>query len=521
MHPSSATYPHSVERTFTLAFERLQRQNPAAADLLTVCCFLASDEIPEALLIKGMPHLTKELQAVLSDPFRLHTTFQDLLTHALLRRNAQVGTLSVHHLVQMVLREQMPEAAQRMWIQRLIRLLDRLFLIAYDRRDTEQWAWYEQVLPHAQNVSQLAEHWQLVSPELGSLLYKAAVYLFHRARYEQAEALYLGAISVQERALGRDHPATAFSLNGLASLYCNLGRYTEAETLALRTLSIYEQKLKRGHHALASPLENLARLAYQQERYAEAEALASRALSLRERNTRSNHSNLGLSLYLKANIQRVQGRYEQAEALYQHALHLYQKGLRPELIDVALLIDDFAMLSLYQGRWEEAEQRYQEALHVWERYQELHHPAHAECLEHYAELLKHQQREQEANSYHLRAQDMRSRCQAVPQAVQQTLPVSMGREADEDRERDLFETFLQECCVLSSQTSCRAADLWHVYQEWMQPQEQGMLLSRQAFTFQLKARGCYPARTNTSRIWHGIELKIASQAGTLPSGSRT
>jgi tetratricopeptide (TPR) repeat protein/transcriptional regulator with XRE-family HTH domain len=516
MHPSSATYPRSVERTFTLAFERLQRQNPVAADLLIVCCFLAPDEIPEALLIRGASHLNVELEAMISDPFQLHMTFKDLLTYALLRRNTQTETLSVHHLVQTVLKEQMPEAVQRVWIERLIRLLDQLFLIEYGRKDTKHWAWYEQVLPHAHNLFQLAKHWQLVSSELGSLLCKVARYLFHKARYEQAEPLYLHAISVQERVLGTNHPDTAFSLNGLASLYCDLGRYEEAEALALRALSICEQNLESGHHILAISLENLARLAYQQGRYEEAEILASRAFSLRERNSRPGHPDIGLSLHLKANVYRAQCRYDQAESLYQYTLQLYQKSLEHDHIDIALLVDDFATLSVHLGRWEEAEQRYQEALRVWEKHQELDHPAHARCLEHYAELLGQRQREQEANSYRLQAREMQTKHKAVPQTTWQVFPASMGSEVDEDSETGLFETFLQECCVLSSQTSCRAADLWSTYQIWMQTHEKVIFLSRQAFTFQLKAKGCRPARTNTSRIWFGIELKVGSQVGTLP-----
>jgi transcriptional regulator with XRE-family HTH domain len=413
VYSSSATYPRSVEGTFTLAFERLQQQNPVAADLLRVCCLLAPTDIPEELFIKGASHLSEELQAALSDPFRHHVIFKDLLACALLRRNAQNETLCIHPLVQMVVKEQMPEAVQKLWVERLIRLLDQLFLIEPGQQDMKYWARLEWVLLHAHQVLQQADHWQLVSVELGSLLCKAAMHLFHRQRYEQAEEFYRRAILVQERALGMDHPGTAFSLNSLASLYCAMGRYQEVETLVVRTLSIYEQKPEAGHHVLVGLLENLSQLAYQQERYAEAEAWASRARALQERNAQSDHIDLGLSLYLKANIYRAWGRYEQAETPCQQTLPLSQKSVGSEQID-------------------------------------------------------------------------------------------------EDRMTDLFETFLQDCCVLSAETSCRAADLWSTYQEWLQTQEKGIRLSRQAFAFQLKAKGCFPARTNTARIWYGIGLKASS-----------
>jgi phage/plasmid-associated DNA primase len=73
-------------------------------------------------------------------------------------------------------------------------------------------------------------------------------------------------------------------------------------------------------------------------------------------------------------------------------------------------------------------------------------------------------------------------------------------------EEGLFETFLHQCCVLSAQSTCRAADLWQAYQKWVLTQKEAMPLSRQAFSFRLKMKGCSQTRTNAHRIWCGIEL---------------
>src|SRR5205814_6116651 len=40
-------YPHTVATTWSLSFEQVEQQNPAAADLLRLCAFLAPDAIPE------------------------------------------------------------------------------------------------------------------------------------------------------------------------------------------------------------------------------------------------------------------------------------------------------------------------------------------------------------------------------------------------------------------------------------------------------------------------------------------
>jgi hypothetical protein len=49
----STDYPHSVATTWLLSFQKVQQANPAAAELLELCSFLAPDHIPEELIRDG------------------------------------------------------------------------------------------------------------------------------------------------------------------------------------------------------------------------------------------------------------------------------------------------------------------------------------------------------------------------------------------------------------------------------------------------------------------------------------
>ncbi|HET8840189.1 MAG TPA: helix-turn-helix transcriptional regulator, partial [Ktedonobacteraceae bacterium] len=191
--PFSVNYPRSVEQTFTQAFERLRQQNQLAADLLLFCSFLAPDEIPEVLLNQMMSQLPDKFQADLSQPFRLSTAIKDLLGSALIRRNTHTKTLVVHCLVQTVLREQLPEAIQRIWIERLLHLLDQHFLVEHRR-------WCGQLAPHAQMVLQLADSLKITSAPASSLLLKTAAFLFEQTPSEQTEHLSIYSLAIQERA---------------------------------------------------------------------------------------------------------------------------------------------------------------------------------------------------------------------------------------------------------------------------------------------------------------------------------
>lgn len=117
----STTHPQSVTTTFTLAFELVERTNPAAADLLRLCAFLHPDAIPEAVLTAGAPDLGPILQPVAADPFMFDAAIAALRVYSLLRRNPGTKTLTLHCLVQAVLRDNMDVETQRLWSERAMR----------------------------------------------------------------------------------------------------------------------------------------------------------------------------------------------------------------------------------------------------------------------------------------------------------------------------------------------------------------------------------------------------------------
>ena len=54
-------HPESVATTWSLSFEQVEQKNPAAADLLRLCAFLAPDAIPEEIITQGAAHLGPQL----------------------------------------------------------------------------------------------------------------------------------------------------------------------------------------------------------------------------------------------------------------------------------------------------------------------------------------------------------------------------------------------------------------------------------------------------------------------------
>jgi len=330
----------SVTVTFSLAFSRLEAKNPAAADLLRVCAFLAPDAIPEEIFTQSGSQLGELLSQLADKPLDFAEAIRDAGRFALIRRDAAAKTLDTHRQVQEVLKDVMDEATRRLWVERVIATLADIF----PDPDFRNWPQCEKLLPHARAASRLIADFGLDSEAAGLLLAKTAYYLNDRAEYAEAEPLFQRALAIHEKTLVADHLDTAASLNNLAALYDHQGRYERAEPLCQRALAICEKTLGPDHPTTATSLNNLALLYDNQGRDEQAEPLYRRALQIREKALGPDHPNTAASLNNLAELYRNQGRYELAEPLYQRALAIYEKALGREHPDTARVKSNYAVL---------------------------------------------------------------------------------------------------------------------------------------------------------------------------------
>ena len=273
-------HPQSVATTWSLSFKMVQQTNPAAVELLRLCAFLHPDAIPEEIITEGAPDLGPVLQSIASDPFNLNEAIGALLSFSFVHRDPAAKTLSIHRLVQAVLKDGdgMDESTQRMWAERTVRAVNRTF----PNVEFTTWPYCQRYLPHAQVCAAYIERWNMAFPEAARLLNQAGTYLRERAQYKQAEPLLTQALTIQENIVGPKHPDVAITLNNLALLYQAQGQYERAELLMQRALAIREEMLGPEHPDTASSLNNLARLYRTQGQYEQAEPLIQRALAIRE-----------------------------------------------------------------------------------------------------------------------------------------------------------------------------------------------------------------------------------------------
>ena len=153
------------------------------------------------------------------------------------------------------------------------------------------------------------------SAELNQTI-ERGVALDRAGQYVEALPFYRKALDMVQREFGADHIAMADMLNGLASLYLDLGQHDGAEPLLKRSLAIRKSALGSDHPKIALSLNNIAGVYTRQGRYDEAEPLLKRSLSIWEKSVGPQHPRVAMTLNNLAEVYLYQGRYGDAEALF-------------------------------------------------------------------------------------------------------------------------------------------------------------------------------------------------------------
>ncbi len=399
----STDYPHTVASTWALAFGQVEQANPAAADLLRLCAFLQPDAIAEEIITGGAAQLGPVLGPVAADLLLLNEALRVLRRYSLVRRDPEARALSLHRLVQAVLRDGLDSAAERQWAERAGLALNATF----PDIDHTVWERCERLLPHAQVAATLMEQYSLASPEAVRLLHQAGSYLDARGLPSQAEPFLQQALRIGEAVWGARHPETADLLYDLAAAIQQQGRLDQAEPFFLRSLAIREEMLGAQHAEVAESLRQLGGLYLDQGKYEQVEPFYLRALAIWESPSGTGRMEpdrgLGYILDDLAVLYGILGRFEQAERLELRALRIREDRLGPDHPDTANSLNDLAVFYRNQEKYEQAEPLLRRALKIKEQVWGPEHPQVAASLGNLAQVLTFQDRYEEAEPLHLRA----------------------------------------------------------------------------------------------------------------------
>ena len=349
-----SSYPRSLAAVTRLAADRLDAEDPAAAQLAGVCAFLAPEPVPGDLLTSVPGVLPGELAVRVADPLAWRQVLARLARQSLARVD-QRG-LVMHRLTQAILRDRLAvgqAAAARACTEAILAAAD-----PGDPPDPVSWPRWAQLMPHLLAADLAATG----SPGLRQMACNACWYLITRGDTRTAHDLAADLREHWRGRLGDDHENTMATASYLAWALRAMGRYAEARDLAQDTLARRRRVLGEDHPDTLGAATNLAKaLSYLGEHQA-ARDLHQDTLTRRRRvlgedhpDTLTSANNLAIDLdYL--------GEHQAARDLHQDTLTRRRRVLGEDHPDTLASANSLAIDLASLGEHQAARDLHQDTL---------------------------------------------------------------------------------------------------------------------------------------------------------------
>ncbi|KAF4465147.1 hypothetical protein FALBO_8007 [Fusarium albosuccineum] len=269
--------PRAVAETWILSFQQIERQDPFAAELLSIMTLFDRQAIPMDFLKfyaeekKGMEpktsiHLVKALGVLKAFCFI---------------RAEKAGDHNMGRLVQLVTRTWL---VRNKTIQEFSEAALQAVSHFYPYGEFGDISTCSTCLAHAYAVLKLddanSKEGRLIK---ATLLHKVGGLFYFQARYTDAERVQRKAVSIRTELLGDEDLDTLSIMNHLAISMHNQDRLKEAEELTVRVLETLKRIHGEEHLKSLQAMNNYAVYMSEQGREAEAEELCIRVLEARKR----------------------------------------------------------------------------------------------------------------------------------------------------------------------------------------------------------------------------------------------
>jgi tetratricopeptide (TPR) repeat protein len=420
----------TVAASWTVAFDRLAADNPAALLLLSLAAWLAPEPIPLTVFTQHPNRLPDLLPSTVGDPLALAD-----LTGLVQRRGlAQVTpqTIRLHRVPAALLRDR--DTTQRGAGTGLRDMAGVLVAVVPDQPwEVATWPTWRLLLPHvlavidhanedpdqesaANDIAQLLEmtasnlYWHgqwgaalplwerayqghlsrngVDHPQTLEAARMLAQNLNELGDYQRARELDEDTLGRRRRVLGEDHPDTLMSAGGLARDLHGLGDYQRSRELVEDTLARTRRVLGEDHPDTLTSANNVARALselgdYQRARELDEDTLARRRRVLGEDHPDTLMSAGGLALDL-----RGLGDYQRARELDEDTLARSRRVLGEDHPDTLISANNLALDLHGLGDYQRARELVEDTLARKQRVLGENHPSTRRSADALAEVLR-------------------------------------------------------------------------------------------------------------------------------------
>ncbi|HEX8218261.1 MAG TPA: FxSxx-COOH system tetratricopeptide repeat protein, partial [Chloroflexia bacterium] len=387
---TSSDYPKSIVATWDLSFQAVEERSPAAVQLLKLCAFMAPDNIPLNMLEAGSEYLPASLRNALSEPLDRADMLGELSHYSLVEVDEEQHTVSMHRLVQAVLRDKLPSQESQTWMAVAVQVVNSGFV--YRRDDLNTWPVAANALPHALAVAALPHLQDPLFDDivlaLSHLLNEMGLYLMQRAQYTDARNHFTNTLSIVEANFGSEHSTVAVASNNLGSVLKELGELEGALNNCRRALEIAEAVHGSEHPLVSTILNNVGDILQDLDDLDGALSHFVRALAIDENIFGSEHPIVALRLNNIGTVHRQLGALDGALAYFERALAIGEAVYGPEHPFVSTILNNLGGVFKDLGDLEGARNAYERALAIGEAVYGPEHPTVATKLNNLGTLME-------------------------------------------------------------------------------------------------------------------------------------
>jgi tetratricopeptide (TPR) repeat protein len=245
----SVEYPMSMTAAWKLSVAALRQQLPQALELLRCCAFFGPDPIPRDVFRRGTQATQTQVRDLLADPILLARAVRELGRFALVKIDGRA--LSVHRLIQALLRDELDQAEQADYRHEVHMILAAAAPASPD--DSSLWPRYNELVAHvASPNTQLA---QCRDPAVRTFALNVVRYLYLSGDLESSQSFAEQFISQWTKDSGADHGTVLDAQRHLSNTLRQLGQYTKAYGITEETLS-QSQRILGEQNPLTLALRN-------------------------------------------------------------------------------------------------------------------------------------------------------------------------------------------------------------------------------------------------------------------------
>ncbi|EXG82564.1 FxSxx-COOH system tetratricopeptide repeat protein [Cryptosporangium arvum] len=372
-----------VATTWSIALDQLNLRAPAAAELLTLCAMLAPDDIPRGLPVQGAARLPDRLREAVADPLTYADAVGALVRFSLV--SAHDDSLSVHRLVQAVVRTRAGPADEPFWATRALHLIADAFPFATD--EPASWPGCERMLPHALTVVARTERLGVEPDRTAELLTSAGSYLAERFRLKDAASAFQRALAIDESAHGPQHPLVAVDLGYLAAVAQSGGELHEARQYMERAVAITSAAYGPDHEAVAEARNSLGRTLQNLGEWPAARTELEEALEILMQVFSPDHPRIAAVRNTLGGVLQDLDDLAGARDQLEQALAVDEAAFGPDDPAVASICGNLGRVLQQMGETDAARAQLERALEIDERRYGSSHPRFAVDLNNLGRLL--------------------------------------------------------------------------------------------------------------------------------------